>query len=81
MKLENFAFMMGIIVGILIGFVSGIIYQVHTAHAFNMTEDLEKESRLLGACITFNLELDACNEIYGGTENSMNGTISGEAIK
>jgi hypothetical protein len=31
---------------------------------FNMT-DFDKETRLLNACITFNLELPACDEIYG----------------
>lgn len=37
-----------------------------TGFNFNMTADLEKETRLLNACITFGLELDECDQIYGG---------------
>ena len=58
---------------IVLSLMSGLYFG--SAYGFNMTEDLEKESRLLAACMTFNLELPACNEIYGGIENGLNGTL------
>jgi hypothetical protein len=84
MKLENYAFLMGIIVGIVIGFVSGILYQVHTVKAenynFNMTKELEDEGNVVALCYDTGIEIEMIKEFcatrYGGI-----GTEYGEAIK
>lgn len=38
---------------------------VAVSFAYNLTEQMEKEDRLLQACIMFNLQIDDCNQIYG----------------
>ncbi len=48
-----------VVLSVMSGFYFGL------ASGFNMTEDLEKETRLLEACIAFNLELEECDMIYG----------------
>jgi hypothetical protein len=53
------SFFVGGLFGLWLGTVFGSDYH------YNMTDDLEKESRLLQACITFNLDLPACDFIYG----------------
>lgn len=71
---------MGIVVGIVIGFIAGIAYAVHTAiaetYSYNMTDDELRESRLLEVCIQLHIEAPACSMIWGGIDTS-----NGEAIK
>ena len=52
-----------LLIAISIGMTFGIF-------AYNMTQQLENETRLLNACIVFNLDLPQCDAIYGGTPES-----------
>ena len=42
-----------------------IAIAIAISFGYNLTESMEKEDRLLQACIAFNLELPACDQIYG----------------
>lgn len=42
-----------------------IAFVLFTSFAYNMTEEMVKEDRLLQACIMFNLQIDDCDQIYG----------------
>jgi hypothetical protein len=57
------------IVGVFIILVSMAVKFVAEAFSYNKTEEFEKESRLLNACIFYHLDSKACDQIYGGTEN------------
>jgi hypothetical protein len=65
---------MGFFVGAYIGFhlfkVSGEEFH------FNMTKQLNDETRLLQICIETEIKIDNCNLLYGGVN-----TTYGEAIK
>jgi hypothetical protein len=62
------AIIMAIVAVFIIG-VSAAIKFVAIAEGFsyNKTEEFEKESRLLNACIFYHLDSKACDQIYGGT--------------
>ena len=49
-----------VVLSVMSGFYFG------TASGFNMTADLEKEERIVQACIAFNIEAAECETLYGG---------------
>lgn len=71
---------MGILVGIVIGFISGVAYVVNTAHAenytYNMTKDEMDEFKLSEICYNIqktNMVIayldDFCRETYGDLDS------------
>jgi hypothetical protein len=52
---------------ILIGFITSSIF--HISFGFEITEELEKESRILAECITLNITNEKCTMLYGDLEN------------
>jgi hypothetical protein len=52
------------VAGLMVGIGVGAYWVLH-AEGFNYT-DYDKETRLLNACIFYELEAEACQLIYGG---------------
>jgi putative Mn2+ efflux pump MntP len=53
------------IVGAFIILVSMGVKFVAEAFSYNKTEEFEKETRILNACINLNLQIPECDSIYG----------------